>query len=234
MKDYKTIISATIIAIGLIVMGWCISSGLENALSEERYVTVRGLSERIVPADRVVWPLIFKEVGNDLETVANNVNHKNEVIVNYLTERGVPREDISVEPPEISDLKTDVYRDNYQYRYNIQSTITVSSSQVELVRRLIAQQGEILDMGIALASNDYQWRIDYIFSGLNELKPDMIAEATRNAREAAEKFANDSNSKLGKIKTASQGQFSIESRDEYTPYEKRIRVVTSVVYYLND
>lgn len=234
MKENKNIIAAAIIAIGLIAMGWCLSSGLEKGLSDERYVTVKGLSERIVPADKVVWPLVFKEVGNDLETVANNVNKKNQAIVNYLTERGIPKEEISVEPPEINDLQTDIYRNEYQYRYNIQSIITVTSSQVDLVRELIAKQGELLDMGIALATNDYQWQVNYIFSGLNELKPDMIAEATRNARTAAEQFATDSDSKLGKIKTASQGQFSIESRDEYTPYEKRIRVVTSVVYYLKD
>ena len=102
------------------------------------------------------------------------------------------------------------------------------------MRSLIAEQGELLNKGIAIVSGEYDARVDYLFTGLNDLKPDMIAEATRNARQAAEQFANDSESKLGKIRSASQGQFSIEDRDAYTPYLKKVRVVTSVVYYLKD
>ena len=123
---------------------------------------------------------------------------------------------------------------NVIYRYNLTSIITVSSQQVELVRNLIAEQGELLDKGVAIVSGEYNTQVNYLFTGLNDLKPDMIAEATRNAREAAQQFATDSDSKLGKIKTASQGQFSISDRDQYTPYLKTVRVVTSVVYYLKD
>ena len=92
----------------------------------------------------------------------------------------------------------------------------------------------MLNKGIAIVSGEYDAQVDYLFTGLNDLKPDMIAEATRNARQAAEQFANDSESQLGKIRTASQGQFTIENRDAYTPYLKKVRVVTSVVYYLKD
>jgi hypothetical protein len=136
---------------------------------------------------------------------------------------------------EIIDLQAERYvSQNVLYRYNLTSVITVSSQQVELVRNLIAEQGELLDKGIAIVSGEYDTQVNYLFTGLNDLKPDMIAEATRNAREAAEQFASDSDSKLGKIKTATQGQFSISDRDQYTPYLKNVRVVTSVVYYLKD
>lgn len=236
MKTNKvSIIAASIIAIGLILMGYNIQQGLENGLKDERIVSVRGLAERIVPADKVVWPLVHKEVGNDLNTLNEKVNNKNKIIVEYLISKGISQDEIYIASPEIIDLQAERYMSqNVLYRYNLTSVITVSSQQVDLVRSLIAEQGELLDKGIAIVSGEYNTQVNYLFTGLNELKPDMIAEATRNAREAAEQFASDSNSKLGKIKTASQGQFSITDRDQYTPYLKNVRVVTSVVYYLKD
>ncbi len=236
MKTNKvSIIAASIIAIGLILMGYNIQQGLENGLKDERIVSVRGLAERIVPADKVVWPLVHKEVGNDLNTLNEKVNNKNKIIVEYLISKGITQDEIYIASPEIIDLQAERYMSqNVLYRYNLTSVITVSSQQVDLVRSLIAEQGELLDKGIAIVSGEYDTQVNYLFTGLNDLKPDMIAEATRNAREAAEQFASDSNSKLGKIKTASQGQFSITDRDQYTPYLKNVRVVTSVVYYLKD
>ena len=228
MKTNKvSIIAASIIAIGLILMGYNIQQGLENGLKDERIVSVRGLAERIVPA--------HKEVGNDLNTLNEKVNNKNKIIVEYLISKGITQDEIYIASPEIIDLQAERYMSqNVLYRYNLTSVITVSSQQVDLVRSLIAEQGELLDKGIAIVSGEYDTQVNYLFTGLNDLKPDMIAEATRNAREAAEQFASDSNSKLGKIKTASQGQFSITDRDQYTPYLKNVRVVTSVVYYLKD
>lgn len=231
----KSVIAAIVIAVGLFLLGSRIATGLENALGDERTVSVRGLSERVVPADKVVWPLVYKEVGNDLESLSAQVNNKNKIIIEYLKSKGIADDEISVSPPEIIDLQAERYvNQNVPYRYNLRSIITVSSQQVELVRRLINQQGELLDKGVAIVSGEYDARVDYQFTGLNNLKPDMIAEATRNARHAAEQFASDSESKLGKIKTASQGQFTISDRDQYTPYLKNVRVVTSVVYYLED
>lgn len=228
-------LEAVIIAIGLFFLGSRIEAGLKVAGGNDRTVAVRGLSERIVPADKVVWPLVYKEVGNDIETLASLVEKKNATIVEFLHSKGLTDCEISVAPPEIYDLKAERYSNpEIPYRYNVRSIITVSSQQVDLVRSLIAEQGELLNKGIAIVSGEYDARVDYLFTGLNDLKPDMIAEATRNARQAAEQFANDSESKLGKIRSASQGQFSIEDRDAYTPYLKKVRVVTSVVYYLKD
>ena len=231
----NNIIAAAIVAVGMIMMGYNIQKGLENGLQDERIVSVRGLSERTVPTDKVVWPLVYKEVGNDLTILSKQVNSKNKIIVDYLTSKGIAESEISIASPEIIDLQAERYiNQNVPYRYNLRTIITVSSQQVELVRNLIAEQGELLDKGIAIVSGEYDTQVNYLFTGLNDLKPDMIAEATRNAREAAEQFATDSESKLGKIKTATQGQFSITDRDQYTPYLKNVRVVTSVVYYLKD
>lgn len=132
-------------------------------------------------------------------------------------------------------MQADRYNSNpLPYRYNVTNVLVVTSSQVELVRKLIEQQTQLLKQGIAIVAGDYQYQTTYEYTELNSVKPAMIADATKNAREAANKFAEDSESKLGKIKTASQGQFSIEDRDQYTPYIKRIRVVSTIVYYLKD
>ena len=124
-----------------------------------------------------------------------------------------------------------------KYRYNVTSILTVSTDKVDQVVKLMAQQGDLLKQGIAINNDgDYRYQTQFLYTStsLNQIKPTMIEEATQNARIAAEKFARDSDSKLGKIKRANQGQFSISDRDANTPYVKTIRVVTSIDYYLKD
>ena len=143
------------------------------------------------------------------------------------------KEEISIAPPEVIDMQAERYVDrNVAYRYNATSVITVTSKNVDRVRKLMSGQAELLKQGIAITGGDYKYNVSYEFTGLNEVKPKMIEEATKNARAAAEKFAKDSDSELGKIRNASQGQFSISDRDAYTPYIKSVRVVTTVNYYL--
>ncbi len=120
------------------------------------------------------------------------------------------------------------------YRYQVTNVVVVTSDKVEQVRALINKQADLLRQGIAVVAGDYNYQTSYEYTDLNSIKPEMIAEATANAREAADKFAQDSHSKLGKIKTASQGQFSINDRDQYTPQVKTVRVVTYITYYLED
>ena len=137
--------------------------------------------------------------------------------------------------PEIIDMQAERYNSNpVPYRYNVTTVITVTSNKVDLVRGLISEQSELLKQGIAITGGDYRYNIQYDYTSLNEIKPQMIDEATKNAREAAQKFAKDSDSELGKIRRAYQGQFSIENRDANTPYIKRIRVVTTIDYSLED
>ena len=175
----NTVIAASIIALGLFFMGLSVKSGLENSLKDERIVSVRGLSERTVPADKVVWPLVYKEVGNDLATLSNEFGLKNKIIVDYLKSKGITDEEISIASPEIIDLQAERYMSqNVIYRYNLTSVITVSSQQVDLVRNLISAQGELLDKGIAIVSGEYDTQVNYLFTGLNDLKPDMQLTGT--------------------------------------------------------
>ena len=222
-------------AIGLIILGTQIQKGINNFVEKDRIVTVKGLAEMEVPANKVTWPLMYKEVGNDLTALYNRINATNIAIVDFLKKKGITEEEISINAPEIIDMQAERYvGENKTYRYNVTTVITVTSAKVDLVRSLISEQSELLKQGIAITGGDYRYQIQYDYTSLNEIKPKMIEEATKNAREAALKFAKDSDSELGKIRRASQGQFSIDNRDANTPYIKRIRVVTTIDYLLED
>lgn len=233
MKTYR--IEALIIAIALVIMGLLLKHGIDGFSGRDRTVNVKGLSEMEVPADKVTWPLVYKEIGNNLQDLYVRINRNNKTLVDYLISNGISEEEIGINAPEIIDMSAERYSTTpAPYRYNVTSVITVSSTKVDLVRKLIADQGELLKQGIAITEGEYRYNTVYSFTGLNDIKPQMIEEATRNARAAAMKFAQDSGSKLGKIKNASQGQFTISDRDENTPYIKNVRVVTTVNYYLKD
>lgn len=234
MKGYSK--EALILCIGLIIMGACIADGLTSAFQSDRIVTVKGLSEREVPADKVIWPLVYKELGNDPAEMYDRLATKNRKVIDFLKEKGIAEKEICESAIQVSDRQADSYdQNNVLYRYKATSVITVTSSQVELIRKIMQSQSELMKMGIALVTEEYGTNIvKYEFTGLNKIKPDMIEESTKNARATAEKFAKDSESKLGKIRSASQGQFSIDNRDSNTPYIKRIRVVSTIEYYIED
>jgi hypothetical protein len=141
--------------------------------------------------------------------------------------------EISVAAPKVLDTRTEWSGSQNHYAYIVTSVVTVCTDKVDTIISLQAQQGELLQHGIALASG-WEFPTIYTFTKLNEIKPSMIEIATKNARETAERFAADSDSRLGKIKRATQGQFTITDRDSNTPYMKNVRVVTSVDYYLRD
>lgn len=231
MKNY---ISAAILAVGLLALGLCIKCGMSSFTDRNRVVSVRGLAEKEVKANKVTWPVVYKLVGNELTTLYTQIESTNATIIDYLTSNGLSHDEISVGAPDINDLQANAYsNDNLRYRYTLTQVITVTSEQVDLVRKLINRQGELLKKGVAIVS-DYQYNTTYEYTELNSIKPDMIAEATQKAREAAEKFAEDSGSRIGRIKDAQQGQFSINDRDPYTPFIKNVRVVTYINYYIED
>ena len=233
MSNWKT--EAIVLAIGMVALGAQVKQGINHFVAKDRVVTVKGLAEMEIPANKVTWPLMYKEVGNDLSTLYNKISHTNNAIVDFLKQKGITENEISINAPEIIDMQAERYvGENKTYRYNVTTVITVTSNKVDLVRSLISEQGELLKQGIAITGGDYRYNIQYDYTSLNEIKPQMIEEATKNAREAAQKFAKDSDSELGKIKRAYQGQFSIENRDANTPYIKRIRVVTTIDYSLED
>lgn len=232
----SSLVLGALLFAGLVALGWQLSSGIIRIKALDRTVTVKGLSEREVPADVAIWPIKFNEVDNDLNRLFSAIQSKNSVITDFLKTSGFKDEEISVSVPAIIDRQVQGYAEETarQFRYSGASTITVYSLKVEQVRTTMRNLVELGKRGIAIAGEDYRNRTEFLFTHLNDLKPAMIEEATRNAREVAQKFAQDSSSVLGKIRTGSQGQFSIEDRDSNTPYIKKVRVVSTVEYYLSD
>ena len=229
-KNLQTIVGALLIAAGIFFLGIFIKAGIDNMAFRDRQVTVKGLAEREVQANRVTWPIQYSVAGDDLLALYDQMTRNNEKIVNFLTTNGIEKSEISINPPDTYNATTNQYSSgNFRYNYSLTCNVTVTTSKVDKVRQLLDRQSELLKEGIPY-SNSY---INYEYTALNDIKPEMIAEATKNAREAAARFAEDSGSKVGKMKTASQGQFYIEDQSA-TPFIKKVRVVSTIVYYLED
>mgnify|MGYP002515588297 FL=1 len=226
---------ALILALGIIVLGYCVETGLMSLAGKDRKVVVKGLAEKEVEADKVTWPIVSKEIGNDLPELYKKINATTNTIRQFLMENGVKASEINVNAPVVLDLNAERYSDNKNpYRYNITSVITVTSNNVKLVRGIIARQGELLEKGIAIVDGGYDNPVKYEYVAFRKMKPKMMQEAIENAEQTATQFAKNSKSKIDKIMNADQGQFSIEDRDSNTPYIKKVRVVTTVTYSLKD
>lgn len=233
MKD--KILSSAIIALSVIVLGLCIKSGMDNFTEKDRKVTVKGLAEKEVKADKVTWPITYKEIGNDLPELYDRIADKQAIIMAFLKKNGVSQNEITVNAPKVIDMSADQYSNNQNpYRYNITLVITVTSRNVDRIRSIIARQGELLKQGVAIVSGDYSNQTSYEYVSFKKMKPQMMTEAIENAQTTAEQFAKNSKSRLNKIVSADQGQFSIDDRDDNTPWIKRVRVVTTVTYSLKD
>ena len=227
--------SGLCIMAGLVILGIMIPTAVMKYRSFDRTVNVKGLCEKEVMADKVIWPIVYKQAGNDLSELYSRVKDMNTVIIKFLKDAGVADDEITTNAPSILDTQTNLYGERKEYRYIVTAGVTVCSEKVELMVKLQTEQAKLYEKGIPVGMGEnWSYPTTYSFTGLNDIKPAMIEEATINARQAAEKFAKDSNSKLGKIKNATQGQFTVADRDGNTPYIKNIRVVTNVVYYLKD
>lgn len=235
MEKLKSLLPSLLLALGIVVLGLCVKSGLGSFSQNARIVTVKGLAEKEVKADKVIWPIVYKELGNDLNALYNTINKKNKVVLDLLASKGITADEITTSV-DVTDMDADAYTaDRSPYRYRVSSIITVNTKKVDTVLALLKEQTSLIQKGVAVTFSNYSYpSIQFEYTGLNEIKPEMIKEATKNARKAAEQFAIDSESKLGKIKTANQGQFSISDRDQNTPYIKNVRVVTTIQYMLED
>ena len=224
-----------IIAAAIVLAGLMLPLSVAKLKSYDRTVDVKGLCEREVKADKVIWPITYNVVDDQLANILAQTEDYNGIIMKFLSEGGIKAEEISVSTPKISDKYANEYGNNDRvYRYLCTNIITVCTSDIDAVLALQAKQSDLMKSGITLRSNEWESTTQFSFEALNDIKPEMIEEATANARQAAKKFAQDSGSRLGKIKTATQGTFSIENRDSNTPHLKKVRVVTYVTYYLKN
>lgn len=239
MKDTgkaSALIFGIFIFLGLTALGILLGNAALDYREYERSVTVKGLSERDYPADVVIWPVQFTEASNDLESLYESIEQGTLRIRDFLEQNGIASEEITAAAPAITDKSAQQYGggERPEFRYTASQTVTVYSENIDAVRGVMSSLSELGKSGIVFTNGNYQYQTEYIFNRLNEVKPEMVEEATREARGVAEKFAEDSNSTLGKIKNASQGQFSISDRDTNNPHIKTVRVVSTVEYYLSD
>ena len=230
MKDNR-LIAAALIAVGIICLGWFIKAGIDNFANKDRHVTVKGLAEREVPADKVTWSIGTKVTGNDLPMLYESINQQTDKIKRFLKQNGLDEKEMTVNPPSINDLEAREWGENNKsFRYIVSTTITVATNKVEQVNKAIFLQAELLKQGVAIENSDAH----YEYASFQQMKPEMMSEAIKNAQKTAEQFAEASNAKLGEIQTAGQGQFEIDNRDETTPYIKKLRVVTTITYSLKN
>lgn len=225
----KNMIMGTSIILAAFVLGLMLVCAVKTLKSYDDTVKVRGLCEKEVPADRVVYRISYSEKSNSLADLRNTISQNNNIIVEKLRAAGFKDDEVKVGNANYEDrysYANDVSQITFRYQAN--QTVTVFSKNLDLVRKLQQTlETELVNQNILASS----WA-DYQFQGLNEIKPAMIAESLENARAAADEFAKNSHSRIGKMRTASQGYFEVEDLDENTPQVKKVRVVTTVEYYL--
>lgn len=228
------IVSAFLFTIGLTLAGFFVGQGIIKSKTADTFVTVKGLSEREVQADRAIWPVTFSVASNELQDLKKTLEQQSRDLNSYFIRSGLKATSISIGVPNITDTKASYYGGNgYQpFRYIGKGKITIQTDDIPAINQAMSNITELLGNGIVIEQDEYRNRIEYSYTKLNDIKPDMIREATENARLAAEQFASDANATIGSIRKASQGYFSISDRDQNTPFIKNIRVVTTVEYYL--
>jgi len=235
MGDSVRLISAIVLASGIAAGGFFAGEGLLKARQLDRSVTVKGLAEEEHAANIAIWPIRFVRPGNDLQELVAALEADAEQVRKLLLAYGFDAAELTVNPPDIVDKQANNYGNSEsRFRYSATGLVTVYTTKVETVREAKSLLGDLGKQGVTVSANEYQSRAEYIFTGLNDVKPGMVEQATKNARAVAEKFAADSNSTLGKIKSARQGQFSISDRDSNTPHVKKVRIVSTLEYYLAD
>ena len=228
--SFAAIACAIILSIGLIVGGYLLGNGLLRAKAADRSVTVRGLAERDVVADLATWVIGYSAQGSDLDAVQADIRGDTAAIRAFFAALGA--EDLQASGVNVSQYTDGQGRANI----TIRQRLTFRTRDIALAQRAVERQFTLIERGVVLEDGSMQ----YTFTGLDAIKPDMVAEATRDARRAAEQFASDSGTEVGDIRSATQGYFSIQARDGEgggygvadTP-NKKVRVVTTVTFGLD-
>jgi hypothetical protein len=240
MRTLGLLVAALALGLGMAAAGWFVGEGFLRARSGDRFVTVKGLAEREVKADLAIWPLRFVATGNDLAEVQAKVRADAASVQSFLTGAGIAAEEIALMSLEVTDLLAQPYRTGpVESRFIIAQTLLVRTADVDVVAKATQRIGDLVEAGVVL-SNEFNpaGGPNYLFTRLNALKPEMIAEATREARAGAEQFAADSDSRVGAIRRANQGVFQILPRDavpglsEERQIDKTVRVVSTIEYFL--
>lgn len=224
--------TAAIAAVGLVVGGYLLGDGLLRAQEAERAVTVRGLAERDVTADLATWTISYSASSPSLAEAQGKVRRDTDAITAFFADLGFPEEALQPTGANVSSFTSDGIT-----TYTVRQRLALRTEDIARAQKAVARQFDLVGRGVFLEEGS---AISYAFTGLNAIKPEMVAEATKDARAAAQQFAEDSGASVGAIKDATQGYFTIEARDgdsggwgvSDTPY-KKVRVVTTVNFSLD-
>lgn len=232
------VVVAIILGISLILSASLLKEGLTGLKTSDRYVTVKGVAEREVQADLALWPIRFVATGNSLEQAQENARSSREAIYAFLELQAIDKNAVELQRLDVTDTRANPYQGEGEQKFIINQTLMVRSTQIERIRQAAQNVSELVDSGVLLTTDYGPGGPTYLFSGLNDIKPAMIAEATASAREAAQQFARDANASVGGLRRANQGVFQILARDqapgvsEQQQPVKTVRVVSTVDYYL--
>ena len=227
-----SVLAAALIALGLALAGWFAAQGMARLKTQDRYVIVKGSAERIVEADLVVWPLPHTVGGNDLADVQRQLDANTATIRAFFDAAGFTADEVVVSPPRLEDRWAYAYGDQRPpERYRYATTVSLRTPGVDKALAMLRQSGDLVARGVMIGEGSQP---EFEYTRLNDIKPALIAEATANARESAVQFAKDSDSRIGGIRSANQGVVTISDRDQSSPQVKKVRVVTTVEYFLRD
>ena len=220
IKNY----SVWIISAVLLVFSFVFFLSAQNFSKQGSYVEVKGLSEKIVKADVAIWSINFDVKSNNIDSLYADIEKNTLTIKSFLTEKGFEVSEINVAP-------VNIYQDTYKdalFRYNAYIQLSVYTKKVDLVRATSKETLALVKKGVTLSQNS----IDFQFSDINSIKPEMLAEAIKNARTSAMQFAEESGSRLGSVSRGNQGVFDITDKDPGSPEYKKIRVVSTLRFLL--
>ena len=235
VKILPSFVLGFFIFIGLGTLGYFFKTAFMESKNLERTVIVKGLSEKEVLSNIVIMPIKLTRTSNNLESLIIDIDNDTNKVIIFLKDNGLKDEDITLGAISIVDkMANEFSNQEFSIRYLATKVVNIYSSEIEKVRALSGKLSELSQAGILFKTDDYDSKIEYVYTKLNDIKPSIIEEATSNARAVAQKFAHDSNSKSGKIKKATQGQFEVISRDKNSEHIKNIRIVSTVEYYLID
>jgi hypothetical protein len=227
------VVSATLVALGLAGAGYFVGQGISERGAGRRIISVKGLSEREVPASVATWTIGYSATGNDLGEINKKLADSTKAVVAFLKDAGFGETDMAVQPPSLHDTSMDEREKDSPpppERYRADQAVLLRTSKVDAIKPALASASNLMVSGVLLSGKSEP---NYIFNQVNEIKPAMIQEATKNARIAAEQFSRDSQTTLGKLRNATQGWFQVENRDAATPERKIVRVVVDVEYEIN-
>jgi len=227
------VISAFLIGLGLTAAGYFVGEGISGRSTGRRIISVKGLSEKEVPASVATWTVGYTATGNELGEINKKLAESTKAVLAFLKEAGFAETDLAVQPPSLHDTSMDVREKDSPpppERYRADQSVLLRTSKVDAIKPALASASNLMVSGVLLSGKAEP---NYIFNQLNEIKPGMIQEATKNARIAAEQFSRDSQTTLGKLRSATQGWFQVENRDAATPERKIVRVVVDVEYEIN-